>query len=369
MSGSKQQRIPQLAALVLAATVIVAPAVSAQPQHELLFFPSVDGLEVYDQSPPDTMDSHLRASADVLYSYSGERFRMLGEYLLSTDESELERLQFGWTLSNRSMLWLGRVHSPASFWVSEFHHGQYLQTSITRPALEEWEDDGGATPAHISGLLLESDHQRSDESAIGLAASVGYAPILEDGGLETHHLFESSSAHGLSVNFRVAYRPEFLGSTQFGLLGGWNEINVEQAAVPLPGDPSSIDQAMLGAFGDWYWDNLRLLASVVYFDITVELPSQDVDDSYLLGYAQLEYEANNVVTVFGRVEGGIDQDDSAYLALFEAFITERYMLGARWDVAQYHSLTFEIADTTFGAAPGGSQDFNEYRLQWSAVFP
>ena len=90
---------------------------------------------------------------------------------------------------------------------------------------------------------------------------------------------------------------------------------------------------------------------------------------YVLGYAQLEYQANDIVTVFGRLEGGIDQDDSVYLGLLETFITERYMLGARWDVAKYHSLTFEIADTTRGAEPGGSRDYNEYRLQWSAVFP
>ena len=153
------------------------------------------------------------------------------------------------------------------------------------------------------------------------------------------------------------------------MLAGWNEINVEPAAIPLPDEPQSIDQAILGAFGDWYWDKLRLLASVAYYDVTLELPVQDVDDSYLLGYAQLEYEANSVVTVFGRIEGGVDQDDSAYLALIDFVITERYMLGARWDVADHHALTIEVANTTFGASPSGSRDFNEVRLQWSAVFP
>ena len=153
------------------------------------------------------------------------------------------------------------------------------------------------------------------------------------------------------------------------MLAGWNEINVGPAAIPLPDEPSDIDQAMLGAFGDWHWEDLRLLASIVYFENTLELPAQDVDESYLLAYVQLEYEANNILTVFGRVEGGIDQDESAYLALFEAFITERYMLGARWDVAEHHALTVELANTTFGAAASGSRDFNEVRLQWSAVFP
>lgn len=358
----------QLAAVGLTAALAGTPTL-AEVNHEFLFFPSVDGFDTFSESDASVKDSSTAAGLDLLYSFSGNRFRFLGEFLWSSDEAEFERLQAGVRVADDAFVWGGRFHAPAKFWTSEYHHGQYLQTSITRPALEEWEDDGGATPAHITGLLLESEHQRSDESSFGLAASIGYAPVLEDGQLETHELFESASDHGLSLNFRVAYRPEYLSSTQFGLLAGWNEIKVQTAAIPLPDEPLSIDQAMVGAFGDWYWDRLRLLASIVYFDHTLERPAQDIDDSYLLGYAQLEYEANNVVTVFGRVEGGIDQDASAYLALFEAFITERYMLGARWDMAEHHALTAEIASTTFGAGPTGSRDFNEYRLQWSAVFP
>ena len=349
--------------------VFVSAASVAETGHEFLFFPSVDGLYTFSESDSSVDESSANAALDLLYGYSGDRFRFLGEFLWSSDEAEFERLQAGIRVSENVSIWGGRFHSPAKFWTSEYHHGQYLQTSITRPALEEWEDDGGAAPAHISGLLLESDYQRGDESALAIAASFGYAPILEDGALETQELFKSASDHGLSLNLRVAYRPEFLGTTQFGLLAGWNEINVEQAAVPLPGEPSSIDQVMLGGFGDWYWDKLRLLASVVYYDNTLELPTQDVDDSHLRGYAQLEYGANDVVTVFGRIEGGIDQDDSAYLALIDSVITERYMLGARWDVAEHHALTVEIANTTLGASPSGSRDFNEVRLQWSAVYP
>lgn len=349
--------------------VFASAASVAETAHEFLFFPSVDGIYTFSESDSSVEESSTKAALDLLYGYSGDRFRFLGEFLWSSDEAEFERLQAGLRFSDNAFAWGGRFHSPAKFWTSEYHHGQYLQTSITRPALEEWEDDGGTAPAHITGLLLESDFQRSDESALGFAASVGYAPILEDGALEAHEILESVSDHGLSLNARLAYRPEFLGSTQFGLLAGWNEINVEPAAAPLPGEPSSVDQAMLGAFGDWYWDKLRLLASVVYYDNTLELPTQDLDDSYLLGYAQLEYAANDVVTAFGRIEGGVDQDDSAYLALFDAVITERYMLGARWDVAQHHALTVELANTTFGASPTGSRDFNELRLQWSAVYP
>ena len=358
----------QIAVAGLIGMLATTPA-GAEVQHELLFFPSVDGFDTFSESDSSVDDSNTRAALDMLYSFSGNRFRLLGEFLWSSDEAEFERLQAGLRVNGNTFVWAGRFHAPAKFWNSEYHHGQFLQTSITRPALEEWEDDGGSQPAHSTGLLLESEQQRGDESALGFAASVGFAPVFEDGGLEAHELFKETSDHGLSLNLRVGYRPQYLSSTQFGIVAAWNELNVLQDSIPAPDQPESIEQASLGVFGDWRWDDLRLLASLVYFANTLEFPTRSVDDTYLLGYAQLEYQANAVVTIFGRAESGIDQDDSAYLALFDAFITERYMVGARWDVMEYHSLTFEIADTTNGAGPGASRDFNEYRLQWSAVFP
>jgi hypothetical protein len=358
----------QLVAAGVTAVLAVAPSF-AEVDHEFLFFPSVDGLNTFSESDPSVKVSDARAALDLLYSVSGNRFRFLGEFQWSSDEAEIERLQAGYRVGDDTFVWGGRFHAPAKIWTSEYHHGQYLQTSITRPALEEWEDDGGSNPSHIMGLLLESEHQRDDESAIGVAASAGLAPVLEDRLLESYEILEETSDHGLSLNLRVSYRPQYLSSTQFGILAGWNEINVQQEPDAAPDQPESIDQAILGIFADWYRGNLRVLASFVYFDNTLELPSRDQDDSYLLGYAQLEYEANSAITLFGRVEGGIDQDDSAYLQMFESVITERYMLGARWDVAEYHALTAEIADTTYGASVSGSRSFGEFRLQWSAVFP
>ena len=349
--------------------LLAGTVADADTEHEFLFFPTLDGFGTFSESDPAVEDSFTRAALDMLYVVSGDRFRFLGEFLWSSDEAEFERLQAGLRVRDNAFAWAGRFHAPAKFWNSEYHHGQFLQTSITRPALEEWEDDSGSQPAHVTGLLLETEQQRDDESALSYAASIGFAPVFEDGGLEAHEILGGASGHGLSLNLRVGYRPQYLASTQFGIVAAWNEINVESGSIPEPDQPRNIDQASLGVFGDWHWNDLRLLASLVYFDNELEFATADGNDTYLLGYAQLEYEASDIVTVFGRIESGADEDDSAYLGLLENFVTERYMLGARWDVAQYHGLTFEIADMTYGAAPGGSQDFNEYRLQWSAVFP
>ena len=162
----------QLVAAGITAVMACAPSV-AEVDHEFLFFPSIDGLDTFSESDPSVRDSYIHASLDLLYSVSGNRVRFLGEFLWSSEEAEIERLQAGYRVGDDTFVWGGRFHAPAKIWTSEFHHGQYLQTSITRPALEEWEDDGGSNPSHITGLLLESERQRDDESAIGVAASTG----------------------------------------------------------------------------------------------------------------------------------------------------------------------------------------------------
>jgi hypothetical protein len=45
------------------------------------------------------------------------------------------------------------------------------------------------------------------------------------------------------------------------------------------------------------------------------------------------------------------------------------MLGVRWDIANSHALTMEIADTSTQGSNGNHDSFKELRFQWSAVFP
>ena len=119
--------------LVLCAFIPIASAQDSQ--HDFLLFPSLDSFDSFDESDPLIADSFVRPSLNVLYSYNGGKFRFLAEYLWSSTEAELERAKLGWQASDNTMLWFGRFHSTAKFWTSEYHHGQFMQTSITRPSL------------------------------------------------------------------------------------------------------------------------------------------------------------------------------------------------------------------------------------------
>ncbi len=340
-----------------------------ESQHQFVFFPGIDTFDTFSESSDVVDDSFERLSADVLYSYSNERFRFLAEYLWSSSESELERLQAGWQLNDNSLLWFGRVHSPARYWMSEFHHGQFLQTSITRPSLEEWEDENGSTPSHITGVMLESDKYLDGEAAINYVISAGLAPKFKGEELMPFDMLDPESGHGLSVNLRVGYQPSVFGPLKLGLVASWNEIDVVPDSNPALLDLDTIDQFSIGFYGDWQWEKLRLISSVVYYDHNIKSVNGTESDRFILGYLQPEYQISEDVTIFGRIDNAGDEDNSTYLRLLPGFVSHRHMIGARWDFRDDQSLKFEIAETSQQGEGLGHDHYKELRFQWCAVFP
>jgi hypothetical protein len=294
--------------------------------------------------------------------------RILGEYVLSTEESELERLKLGWMWRDNAMLWFGRTHTTSKHWTSEYHHGQYLQTSITRPSLEEWEDESGPIPSHVTGLSLDVRHSLKHDAAVNWVVSAGLAPTFVGDELVPFDILDPESGHGLSLNFKLSYQPRQFEMMQVGLISSLNEINVDSASSPSLADLSEIEQFTYGVFADWQWKKLRLIGSFVRFHLELDYFGDKVDDDFDLGYLQLEYAVGEDVTLFGRSDSGFGEDWSPYLRLLPAFVSHRHMLGARWDLARNHALTIEVADTAQQALLTDHEYYKEIRLQWSAVF-
>jgi hypothetical protein len=284
----------------------------AESRQEILLFPSVDTFEPFSESNPEAVDSFVRGSLNLLYSYSGGNFRFLGEYLWSTQEAELERLKVGWQVRDNTLLWLGRYHATAKYWTSEYHHGQFLQTSITRPSVEGWEDEGGPTPSHVTGLSFESDNKTEGGSGVSLAISGGLTARFEGEELVAFDVLDPQSDHGPGFNFRIAYRPEFLSPMQLGLLSAWHEIRVDSDSNPNLADLDRIDHLTIGAFADWRWKDLRLITSFIHFDNDLKFVDEQVSDRFTLGYVQFEYGINDDFTFFGRSDNGFDEDSSLF---------------------------------------------------------
>jgi len=66
---------------------------------------------------------------------------------------EVERSILKYTLTDYLKFSVGRYHTPVSYWNVAFHHGQWLQTTISRPEMIQF--GGQFLPVHFVGALAE----------------------------------------------------------------------------------------------------------------------------------------------------------------------------------------------------------------------
>jgi hypothetical protein len=66
---------------------------------------------------------------------------------------EVERSIIRFDQSDRLKLSFGRYHTPVNYWNTAFHHGAWLQTTISRPEMTQF--GGSIIPVHFVGSLVE----------------------------------------------------------------------------------------------------------------------------------------------------------------------------------------------------------------------
>ena len=67
--------------------------------------------------------------------------------------AEVERLIIRFDHSDDFKVSFGRYHTPINWWNTAFHHGQWLQTTISRPEMIQF--GGRFLPVHFVGALVE----------------------------------------------------------------------------------------------------------------------------------------------------------------------------------------------------------------------
>ena len=67
--------------------------------------------------------------------------------------AEVERSIIRFDHSDRFKVSFGRYHTPVNWWNTEFHHGQWLQTTISRPEMTQF--GGRFIPVHFVGVQVE----------------------------------------------------------------------------------------------------------------------------------------------------------------------------------------------------------------------
>ncbi len=67
--------------------------------------------------------------------------------------AELERLIVRYDVNDYLKVSFGRYHTPINYWNTAYHHGQWLQTTASRPEMTQF--GGSFIPVHFIGMLVE----------------------------------------------------------------------------------------------------------------------------------------------------------------------------------------------------------------------
>lgn len=345
--------------LLVAAICIAAsysPTGFAEYEADLLVFPFVEASHLSGLSAESTRDDNDDDYGLAVFSAieNGE-FVFLGEALIAKDEQEIERLQFGWRFGD-SKAWLGRFHNPIGYWNTQFHHGAYLQSSASRPAIVEYEDDDGILPMHLTGLLIEGVRENNGHG-LGYAFALALGPELSDH-LEALDVLEpTSGSQGVALTLNLFRQPDVYGPTQYGLFANYTEIPAEDRGY------DEIRQTIAGMYGNWESDPWRVIGSAFYIHNRLDEGAVTDSDEFVFAYLQAERRLDDRWTIVGRAEAGSGDDNDAYLGLFSDHVEEKVLGALRLNTWGQHAFTLEVSKTN-----AREDRYRGFTLQWSAAF-
>lgn len=333
---------------------------------DFLLFPSITSVH---QSRQDTELAAQKFVPAVDFFYTNEisNTRFLAEFLKSSREAELERLEFGWRIMPGKTLWVGRFHNMLSFWNTQMHHGDFLQSSLSRPTVANYEDEHGPLPAHISGFVLESSRTAGD-SEINYMAGLGIGPTF-DTTLQPLDLLEPNHPGKLAGSFRLGYHPEAGNPNQFGAAIGYANIPFRNALT----DPVSnqivdeVQQTVLSAFLNFEKNNFHLMGELFIFDDRVSGTNNTSQYTTVSGYLQPEYKIgeSSRTTLYARIEATPEAANDGYLSLLPEFSPHQGIVGFRYDLTPTQAIKFEAGRTI----RQDTLEFNSISAQWSMVLP
>src|SRR6185295_17726091 len=125
---------------------------------------------------------------------------------------DMERIEVAYLFSDYLRLRFGRFHTAIGYYNDAYHHGRYFQTTVDRPEIVRFEDEGGLIPAHSVGLHADG------RFPLGALGALRYDADLANGrGATPAEVTNLADANGAKAyNLRLRIEPAFLD----GLIAG-----------------------------------------------------------------------------------------------------------------------------------------------------
>jgi hypothetical protein len=254
---------------------------------------------------------------------------------------DVERVLVMWQATPWLKLSAGRGHTTLGYWNQRFHHGVWLQTTVDRPRVYDFEDDGGVLPVHFVGV-------RADGAFNLPGVRLSYSASVANGRgdiVDSIQLIEDLT-DGKQLTAMIELEPEFLP----GLGVGFNALTDQIPAVEgVAGREDEIPEHIFGAHA-WYVQGP--------FEVITEgsVILHEVQGETLLhagGYGQLAVRVLNARPYYRFDFILADENEDPFFNTAEE-VPETSMInafGVRWDWSIFSALKLEFRRTD---AAGGA---------------
>jgi len=337
--------------------------------NALEFFVSAEALSRFKPDASIARDEDPALQGDAIFGRTDRGFHVFADFRMTTSGTHaVERLQVGYELAPDTLVWLGRFQQPASAWNDASDHGQYLQTSITRPYIERWEDDEGLIPQHIAGALVESRRALGPTHGVEFSLGLGAGAALSSTGLQPIQIVgQNDGTHRLAAGARLAFLPQYLGADRIALLWAHDEFEIHDAAMQLGLQATRAGLDVAGAQVDVSLRAWHFLGAAYFLQVRYSGFGAAVTERFNAGYWQVERSLPHALTAFGRIEPSSNTQRSRWVQAIggdDDWAYRRDSIGMRWDFARRQALTVEVSRSDTSLAR-----LRELRLQWSAALP
>ena len=224
-------------ALVVACLLLEAPAaaqVSLNVFGDIDYQATKDGGNPPTAVPASTTNAFSAPRVELFLTATQGKLAFLTETMFEVGEAnefgvDIERIEVGYLFSDMFRFRIGRFHTAIGYYNDAYHHGRYFQTTVDRPTMVRFEDEGGLIPAHSVGVHIDG------RFALGGAGFLRYDGEISNGrGVipdEVTNLTDPNN--GKMFNLRLRFEPAFLDGLIVGASGTYSFINTDAPAAVL----------------------------------------------------------------------------------------------------------------------------------------
>jgi hypothetical protein len=239
--------------------------------------------------------------------------------------AEVERVIIRFDHSDYLKVSFGRFHTPINWWNTAFHHGQWLQTTISRPEMTQF--GGRFIPVHFVGALVEGNAPAAGWNVnyqVGIGN--GRGSVISRGG----DAGDNNARPAYVVN--VFTKPDSAFGLQFG-----GSLYLDR--VSLAGGPE-FDERITAAHVVWLREDPELIAEIA--DVRHTPVGGTLTTSNRAYYIQAAYRlpsAGRLWKPYYRFEHiDIDSTDTVFAGVPNLVGST---IGIRYDISTYAAIKSE----------------------------